>query len=488
MGRQTWAAALAVVLGMAGSAGAEPRIYRGELTFRTQDVAPVRAVRLGDRLVVQLGERDVACVDPAHQRILWRTTAGGAIERIVVRGGAVLVQADDLRSFAGGDGSLRWVYPLTGQKVLAFGKDAAVVAGFGLDPRQVAMVRLEDGALRWPQWAPVPGASFATMDDERVYVRTPAGAIIPVDRSTGRVRDAVTDAPPAEAPPALRADEVDGRLLVLGPDLAAWLPADEAPSRMEMDGDALVVLGPHGARVMTATPLSGAVAACRGGVAKGDDACLAELSPLLGRLEGADPVVAPLLIEAVLGTDAAPEPTAERMARAWKLVPELERVPEAARGRLIARVAGLIGPLVDAGQPDEASRLLTALEGLAGAGGPNLIELRFGVSSAVAVGLLAEARAAYKKRDDDGAVAVLDAIAGLPRLAALLPTEIVDARDGRKQLRAALDGVAAVLPAKAARAGNPPLCRGACSIEKAACEEGDAGCAGRYAACVGGCP
>lgn len=483
----TWGIAALVALAAAGAV-AEPRIYRGELAFRTQDVAPVRATRLADRLVVQLGERDVACVDPAHQRILWRVTPGGVVERVVVRRGAVLVQADDLRSYAGDDGALRWVYPLTGQRLLALGPDAAVVAGFGVDPRQVAIVRLEDGAAAWPQWASVPGAASATMDAERVYVRTPDGAIVPVDRSTGRVREPVAEAPPEEAPTAFAASPVDGRLLVLGPEAAAWLPAGEAPGRIEADGDALVVTGAAGVRVMRPVPLGEAVSACRAQVAGGADACLAELAPLLGRMEGADPLVAPLLVEAALGTGDAPEPTPERLERVGRLLPELERVPAAARGRLVARVAGLVAPLVDRGRPDEAARLLTALEALAMEGPPALVELRFGVSSAAAVGLLAEARAAYKRRDADAAVAALDAIAALPRLAALLPPAIVDARDGRRELKAALDGVAAVLPAKPDRSANGPLCRGACSVAKEACEEGDRSCEARHAPCVGACP
>lgn len=476
-----------VCLLLAGVAEGEPRLYEGELAFQTKDVAPVRALLLGDRVVVQLGETDLASVDPAHNRILWRERPGGAIVHMEARGADVLAQADDLRVFSGADGTLRWVYPLTDQRLLHLGADVAVVAGFGPDPRQIAVLSLSDGALRWPQWAQVPGAASATVDAERIYVKTPDGRIVPVDLSTGRVRDAVAEAPAPPATPVFTTTPVAGRLLVLGPEVAAWVPAEDAPTRIERDGKHLLVVGPRGVRVMAGTPLVDRAAGCRAKIASADQGCLADLAPLIGRLDGADAAIAPVMLAAALGTDAVPKPTAERLGRVRALLPELERVSPGARAPLLARVAQLVAPLVDGDRMDDASELLSSLEALA-TEGPNLTELRLGVSAAAAVGRLSAARRAYKARDDEGALAELDVLAALPGLAALLPMEIVDARDGRKELRAALDAVGAVLPSSASSAKNPSLCQGACMAARDACPGGDATCAGRAGACFGRCP
>lgn len=478
---------LVILCLLAHVAWAEPRLYEGGLAYEARDVTVVRAFVLGERVVVQLGEGDVACVDPAHQRILWRERPGGAIERLERRGEHVLVQADDLRLYDGAGGSLRWVYPLTGQRLLHLGPDAAVVAGFGPDPRQVAVVGLGDGALRWPQWAQVPGASAATADGERIYVRAPDGVIVPVDWSTGRVREPVSAAPAALAEAAFPASPVGGRLLVIGPDVAAWLPPDEQPTRVSLDGRRLVVVSARGVRVMEGAPLGERVAACRRDLGAPGAQCVADLGPLLGRLGGADPIVAPLLMEAALGTSSTPDPTADRLARVLALLPDLERVSAPERAPLLARAAQLVAPLVDAGRGDDAAVLLGSLEGLA-AQGPDLTELRLGVSTAAALVHLAAARRAWKGRDDEGALAELDALAALPRLAAVLPPEIVDARDGRKELRAALDAVAAALPSKGGSAHNPALCRGACLAARGVCAADDTACLSSAGACFGRCP
>jgi hypothetical protein len=163
----------------------------------------------------------------------------------------------------------------------------------------------------------------------------------------------------------------------------------------------------------------------------------------------------------------------------------LEPIDGATRAPLLVRAAQLVPPLVVAERLVEAHLLLAVVERLATAG-PDLTELRLGVSYAQAATLLDEARQAYKRKDDDEAVRLLDSMVTLPGLGALLPGEIVDARDGRKQLRTALDAVRAALPSAGTLQANVPLCNAACGLAYQACG-GGASCRPSLDRCASAC-
>ena len=493
MGRSFAAVLLALaILAPPGRAlGASLVVYEGDVAFRSPEPQLTRAVVLGERLVVQLGQNDVAGIDPAHDRILWRVAPGGPIQDIVVRSGNVLVWADDLRSLDGGDGSLRWVYPLSGQKLLYLGGTFAVVGGFGVDLSQVAVLDLASGALRWPSWAMVAGVSSVRVDGERLLVATRDGKTVPVDISTGRVREPVTvPEVPAPAEASFAATQAEGRTLVLGPGSAAWLPAAERPVRIELQGDTLVVVNPGTVRLMRPTPLADRVEACRRDIRAAPDApCLRDLAPLVGKLPGSEASVAPLALEAALGDPSkVAKPTPELLARVQGTLPLLERVEAVARRPLVARVGLLVVPLVAEGRLDEADLLLTRIEALAKEDPKlDLADLRLGVSMAFGRALVDRGWKAMRARDDATAVASLDALVTLPGLAQRLPPEIVDARDDRKALKAAYAAVREIMPKGDDPRSNEPICTGTCQLSQHTCTSDEGRCRAELSACITDC-
>lgn len=460
------------------------------LTSPDPEATLQRIFTVGDQLVVQLGDTDIARVEPKLNRIEWRKTPGGTIRHVFVVENSLLVVADDLSLWAISDGSRKWTYPLAMQNLLSVDAEAAVVAGFGDHPTQVAMVDLQTGGLAWPSWAMVDKPSWVYVEPDRLLVVSEAapGQVIPVDRSTGRVRNAIAaphDPGRRKSLDTWKTERFGDRVLLLSDFGAGWVTSATEPVATGQGSQLIVQVGPE-SHLYEGTPLREAVEECQRKVSQhGETECVVNLLPLAGKLPGVDDL-APGALKSLATWIADPQSDRQKVVNmAVKLLPMVRNKDGKSDRTLVVRFARIVIALSNTGEHGSAQKLLTELIPLAG--DVQLQGLAFATQLAYARTLIQEGQRAMQRGNRDEAVARLDDLVTLSAIAGLLPAEIVDARDGDKQLRAAYKAVLEILPTTADGNGqNQSMCMAECGLDRDECGTHPR-CKDLYSACIVGC-
>lgn len=460
------------------------------LTSPDPQAALQRIFSIGDQLVVQLGDTDIARVEPTLNRIEWRKTPGGTIRSIFVVGDALLVVADDLSMWTISDGSRKWTYPLAMQNLLSVNSEAAVVAGFGDHLTQVAMVDLHTGGLVWPSWAMVDKPTGVYVESDRLLVVSEAapGQVIPVDRSTGRVRAGI-DTPQGSSQntpsSTWKIERFGDRVLLLSDYGAGWVNSTIEPTVTGQGSQLVVQVGPA-SHLYEGIPLRDAVAECQSKLAEhGETECVGNLLPLSGKLPGVEGL-APAALKSLAGRIADPRSDrAGAVDMAIKLLPMVRDKAGKSDRTLVVRFARIVIALSNSEEHEPAQKLLAELAPLAG--DVQLQGLTFAVQLEYARALIQEGQRAMQRGDREAAVARLDDLVRLSAVAGLLPGEIVDARDGDKQLRAAYKAVVEVLPITPdGGTQNQSMCMAECGLDRDECGSHPR-CKDLYSACIVGC-